>query len=211
MVEQSQYLLNSEGLRCKEICFEKIYYGQSKEYRCRLFNNTPRNEELEVKIVLGNLVESGDTFVRNQTPEEVGSEETSRILFVQPQKSTVEAFQHLDIVVVCQPEIKIEHRERVSHFAKANFQPAVNSKGARYRLDEERFDYTVILSFRNSESSAIYCTVGGWCLLPAVRLSEAELDFGRMVCGAVVQKMLLVSNCNSEFPLDLTFKKTAGV
>lgn len=73
VVDQSQYLLNSEGLRCKDISFEKIYFGQCKEYKCRLFNNTPRTEELDVKIVLGNLVESGDTFVRNQTPEEVGS------------------------------------------------------------------------------------------------------------------------------------------
>lgn len=41
--------------------------------KCKLFNNTPRTEELNVKVVLGNLVESGENFIRHQTPEEIGN------------------------------------------------------------------------------------------------------------------------------------------
>lgn len=213
VIEQSQYLLNAEGLHCKEISFDKIYYGQRKEHRCRLYNSTPRREELDVKIVLGNLVESGDTFIRNQTPEEVGCEETSRILSVQPQRAVVEPFQHIDLLVLCQPCIKQEHREKVRRFAKSTPQPTTThtKSSTHYCVEEERFDYTLILSFKSSESNSLYCTVGGWCLLPTVRLSESELDFGRMICGTTLKKMLLVNNINSEFSVDLNFKKTAGV
>jgi hypothetical protein len=56
-------------MKCKEISFGKLYYGQKKELKCKLYNNTPNIEELDIKMAMGNLVETGEKFIRNQTPQ----------------------------------------------------------------------------------------------------------------------------------------------
>lgn len=71
--EQSQHLLDGKGGKCKGVEFGRGYWGRKREVKCRLFNNTPRVEEVAVKVVVGNLVEDGEKFVRHQTPEEIGN------------------------------------------------------------------------------------------------------------------------------------------
>jgi hypothetical protein len=54
----------------------------------------------------------------------------------------------------------------------------------------------------------MHCTIQGIYTLPSVRISDMEIDFGKVRIGEEECKVVMIENCDQDLPVAVEFPKT---
>jgi hypothetical protein len=69
-----------------------MFVGEESIIKAFVVNNSPKRMVFKTVFRKGFLV-SPEEFVNVQTPSEIGSEQSERVMFMEPEFSTIEPFQ----------------------------------------------------------------------------------------------------------------------
>lgn len=72
--------------------FDYMYFGQQKEIETILVNNTPKKYKFEVKLKMGVQAANKGNNINLQTPDELGYEQTEKIMSCYPEKGVIESY-----------------------------------------------------------------------------------------------------------------------
>ncbi len=92
-VEFNRFLIDETGNLTRSLDFGTIYFGQQKEIKTFLVNNTPKSFNFKANFRLGFQKEGNlDNF---QTPNEVGYEQTEKIVSCFPEEGVIESYSQV--------------------------------------------------------------------------------------------------------------------
>lgn len=92
-VEFNRFIIDEGGNITRSIDFGEVYFGQLKEVRTFLVNNTPKAFAFKAKFRIGFQREGG--IDNNQTPNEVGYEQTEKIVSCVPEDGNIESYSQV--------------------------------------------------------------------------------------------------------------------
>ena len=92
-VEFNRFLIDEAGNLTRSLDFGNVYFGQQKEIKTFLVNNTPKGFNFKSKFRIGFQKEGGlDNY---QTPNEVGYEQTEKIVCCSPEEGRIESYSQV--------------------------------------------------------------------------------------------------------------------
>ena len=74
--------------------FGTLFVGEESVLRAFVVNNSPKRMSFKTVFRKGYLV-SPEEFINVQTPNEIGSEQSERVMFMEPENAVIEPFQEL--------------------------------------------------------------------------------------------------------------------
>jgi len=98
-VEFNRFIIDEGGNLTRSLDFGTVYFGQQKEIKTFLVNNTPKSFHFKSKFRIGFQREGGlDSY---QTPNEVGYEQTEKIVSCSPEEGMIESYSQVSIKIIC--------------------------------------------------------------------------------------------------------------
>lgn len=92
-VEFNRFLIDLSGNLTRNLDFGNVYFGQQKEIRTFLVNNTPKSFNFNTKFRIGFQKEGG--LDNLQTPNEVGYEQTEKIVSCCPENGVIDSYSQV--------------------------------------------------------------------------------------------------------------------
>ncbi len=89
-VEYNRCIIDQNGTVAKNLNFGSLYYGEKKEISTFLINNTPKPFKFKAKFRIG--LQKDGKLDNLQTPNEVGYEQTEKIVTCTPDEGIIQAY-----------------------------------------------------------------------------------------------------------------------
>ena len=145
-----------------------MFFGQKKEIKGFLVNNSPKSFGFRVNFIHG-LHQNYDENNYLQTPLEAGLEQTQRVMTIEPNSGNIESYSQIPIRFLCKSKVGDDHKIWARNFCIAN-----EREGAA-ELDSLH-EYTALFNFDSrDESKVLLMTAKSIC--PKIKFSSNLLDF----------------------------------
>lgn len=137
VIEFSKFVINEEGKQIQELEIKPLLIGEKTEVAVFIINNTPKASSFRVSQKKGSEIET----VVNTTPEEVGREDTERILYYSPMQGRMEPYSENKIILTIVGKQKSSYQNTFLSFALED-----NTNKDPTEL-EQRWKYSVTFHF----------------------------------------------------------------
>ena len=91
-VDHSRYIVDERNNQTTSFDFGTLFVGEESVVKAFIVNNSPKRMFFKTVFRKGYLV-SAEEFINVQTPSEIGSEQSERVMFMEPESGSVEPFQ----------------------------------------------------------------------------------------------------------------------
>lgn len=92
-VEYNRCIIDESGLLAKNLNFGTLYFGEKMELSTFLVNNTPKPFKFKAKFRIG--LQRDGKLDNLQTPNEVGYEQTEKIVTCTPDEGIIQAYSQV--------------------------------------------------------------------------------------------------------------------
>ena len=147
-VDHSRYIIDDRNNQTNSFDFGTMFVGEEGVLKAFVVNNSPKKMMFRTFFRKGYLV-APEEFVNVQTPNEIGSEQSERVMFMEPENASIEPFQELEVKFYCRT--KVSYRDRV--FTKSyaltplDQEGAINQKKNSNEFKPENiYEYSIMLT-----------------------------------------------------------------
>jgi len=95
--------------------FGTVVFGSKKRLRGYLVNNSPENFYFKINYLQG-LYEHYQEENNLLSPQEVGEEQTRRILSIEPAEGLIESYSQIPISFMCKSWVEEDHKIWVKNY-----------------------------------------------------------------------------------------------
>lgn len=194
-VEFLKFIINDKGEELTSLEFGTVLFGQRKKLLGYLVNNSPESFYFNVTYIQG-LLEAYQEEQNLQTPQEVGEEQTHRILSIEPSEGMIESYSQTPLTFFCKSRVQDDHKIWTKNFNLAKTE--INSIVQRY-------EYTAVFFFNShekatagNEDSNKILQMSAKAVCPKITFETQHLDFGDCNIGDAKYLDLKVDNRNDE-------------
>ena len=128
-VDHSRYIIDGRNSQTTSFDFGTMFVGEESLIKAFVVNNSPKRMVYKTVFRKGYLV-SPEEFLNVQAPNEIGAEQSERVMFMEPEHAVIEPFQELEIQLLCRT--KVDYRDRVYtksySLTQADQEGAINQK-----------------------------------------------------------------------------------
>ena len=216
-VEFLKFIVDTDGNEMSKVEFGEVFFGQRREIKGYLVNNSPKPFKFKVSFIHG-LHKDYDEKNNLRTPIEEGIQQTQRVMSVVPSEGVIDTYSQIPINFYCSSKIQDDHLIWVSNnsFKRAKPEKKPDPK-ANKRLQQqfeaneledkctESHEYTALFNFdENSDSKLLMMTAK--CICPRVFFGEVRnFDFGKIMVNEFRSLKLDVSNGHPDLEVDVEF------
>lgn len=215
-VEFLKFIVDTEGIELKKVEFGDVFFGQRKENKGFLVNNSPKPLKFKVTFIHG-LHNNFDERYNLKTPQQEGFQQTQRIMQISPSEGVVEPYSQIPISFSCSSKVTEDHhiwvRNNSFKRTRTEKKALAPTKGGRSPPPEEvvEFDdkcqknheYTALFNFEGSTDSNLLMMTAH-CICPRVNFGEENtFDFGTVMVNEVTSKTIDVSNMHSNLEVEV--------
>lgn len=200
-VDFMQFVIDKDGKELKEVNFGAILFGQGKNKKGYLVNNSPQKLYYNINYVKGHF----DDYVEEnniRSPHEIGQEMTQRILSIEPSSGEIDSYSQIPITFVCKTHIEEDHIIWTKNYCLSksenkaapiieNYQFSSIIFFSTSKIDEDEFE-------GNELTKVLKMSAIGTC--PKVYLSEGGINFTQAALGSSITKTLTIYN-DSDSPV----------
>lgn len=198
-VEYLRFIINDQGEELTKLDFGTVLFGAKKKMRGYLVNNSPENFYFKMSYIQG-LFESYQEENNLLSPQEVGEEQTRRILSVEPAEGMIESYAQIPLTFLCKSYVDDDHKIWTKSYNLA--------KQVEIAPIAQEYEYTAIFYFTNnkyfafdpnsanSDESHKILMMSARAICPKVVFHTQHLDFGETKIGEEVSLDLHIENRN---------------
>ena len=226
VVQQMSVVFQEGGGPHTDINFGLLYYGQKKECNAFLVNNGPKEMSFKFNFYPNKSRKDFNEYFEDEdfasTPEETGLEITQRVLSAQPETGVIKPYSQIPIKFLCNTKLKLKEKGwRVTLSPEYDIVNKNNTNNLRDKLAlPENFQSLAAIKFEEEninilsikEKSEDFCKpvsvfMQVKAINPDITIDKTELNFSE--CFVKEKKLikLLITNKNSELPVDFNFNK----
>ena len=226
VVQQMSVVFQEGGGPHTDINFGLLYYGQKKECNAFLVNNGPKEMSFKFNFYPNKSRKDFNEYFEDEdfasTPEETGLEITQRVLSAQPETGVIKPYSQIPIKFLCNTKLKLKEKGwRVTLSPEYDVVNKNNTNNLRDKLAiPENFQSLAAIKFEEEninilsikEKSEDFCKpvsvfMQVKAINPDITIDKTELNFSE--CFVKEKKLikLLITNKNSELPVDFNFNK----
>lgn len=137
-----------------------------------------------------------------QTPNELGFEQTQRVMNCIPETGVVEAYSQIPLKLRCKPRVTL----REEYWTK-NYSMVKNYSKNREETDQI-FKYSCFFDIEGrDEEEPIFLHLQARGICPTIKISHTALDFGDCSVNEKRDFMLTIENQHESLPVSLAFPK----
>ena len=224
VVQQMSIVFEQGGGPHTDINFGLLYFGQKRECDGFLVNNGPKEMLFKFIFHPNKSRKDFNEFFEDEnfasTPEETGLEITQRVLSAEPMNGLIRPYSQIPIKFLC--DTKIKKKEKGWKVTLSPEYDLINKKNnlreklsipehyqslAAVKFEEENIN---ILSIKENEEDfckPISVFMEAKLISPDITIDKTELNFAE--CCVKEKKLIkiLITNKNSELPVDFSFSK----
>ena len=155
-----------------------MFVGEESVVRAFVVNNSPKKMVFKTVFRKGYLV-SPEEFINVQTPNEIGSEQSERVMFMEPENAVIEPFQELQVKFYCRTKVNYRDKVYTTSFAltQGEQEGAINHKKNSNEFKPENiYEYSVMLSSEGDDPMIIQLKANAIC--PQIKLEKDLFKFG---------------------------------
>ncbi|EWS70940.1 flagellar associated protein, putative (macronuclear) [Tetrahymena thermophila SB210] len=197
IVEFTQFLIDDSGNQTTQFDFGTFYYGQEKKIHGFLVNNTPKKYKYKVNFRFG-LLYSAEDIASLQTPNEVGREQTEKIMSIEPSEGVIDSYSQLPIVFKCHSQVHPKHQFWTQSYAISKDE---------MNADVEDYSYSAIFSYDGQQSNPTIIHVTGRGICPTIKLSKNLIQYGECNVNDYKDCKLEIENRNRDIPISISCSK----
>jgi len=201
------FLIDEQGAQNHNYDFGSVYFGQLKEIKAYLVNNTPQKLPFKIKFLSGK--QTADEEIPNlQTPNELGIEQLERVMNCYPSEGFVDSYSQIPLRFTC--------KSRVTDnmiFWTRNY--CMKGDSAHDEIPESQFDpitynYTCIFEFNGQTDLSPYVHISAKGICPTVKISSHALNFGECKVHEKKDIAVILDNKNEDHPVEFSFSSVAN-
>ena len=226
VVQQMSIVFQEGGGPHTDINFGLLYYGQNKECNAFLVNNGPKEMLFKFNFYPNKSRKDFNEYFEDEdfasTPEETGIAITQRVLSAEPENGMIKPYSQIPIKFLC--NTKLKKKEKGWRVTLSPEYDIVNKKSINNLRDKlsipEHFQSLAAIKFEEENINILSIKEKGedFCkpvsvfmevkaISPDITIDKTELNFSE--CYVKEKKLikLLITNKNSELPVDFNFNK----
>lgn len=213
-VEFLKFVVDTEGNELTKVDFGNVFFGQKRELRGFLVNNSPKPFKFKVSFIHG-LHNNYDEKNNLKTPAEEGQQQTQRVMTISPSEGVIDSYCQIPIMFYCNSRVSEDHIMwvRNASFKKVKAEPRVVQLNKKKQDDLTEMDqkwrkvheYTAMFHFEGQNDSKLLMMTAN-CICPRVYFGEeSHFDFGTIRANEVKLKRLDVSNMHTNMDVTIEF------
>jgi hypothetical protein len=214
-VEFLKFVVDTDGNELSKVDFGNVFFGQKKELRGYLVNNSPKPFKFKVSFIHG-LHNNYDEKNNLKTPAEEGHQQTQRVMTILPSEGTIDSYSQLPITFYCNSKVQEDHLIWVRNncFKKTKAEPKFVQQNKIKKQEEisdiddkckKNHEYTAMFNFEGQSDSKLLMMTAT-CICPRVSFGEeSHFDFGTIKANESKLKSIDVSNMHTNMDVVIDF------
>ncbi|EGR30900.1 hypothetical protein IMG5_121460 [Ichthyophthirius multifiliis] len=196
-VEFSKFIIDNKGNQCTQFDFGTFYFGEERKIEGFLVNNTPNKFNFKSLFRFG-LLFSADDITSFQTPNEVGKEQTEKIMSVSPSEGVIESYSKIKLIFTCKSNVALKNQFWAQSYSlqKEDLLPEL-----------EDYSYSALFCYEDSKEQPTILHITGRGICPTVKLQKSLIQFGDCSVNAYRDFKFGIENKNNNIPIKICFDK----
>ncbi|CAD8050766.1 unnamed protein product [Paramecium sonneborni] len=195
-VDYTRFLMDSKGSQVTSLDFGELYMGKTKIIKLKYVNNAPKGHQFKILTRRG-IINPNDDIVNLQTPNELGIEQSEKLLVVQPSNGYIQAYSSIELSLICMIQITPkEHQLAKKICFGVDVEKEQMSREIKYSIIVQQPDEDLI-AYTNVKA-----------LLPLVKISKQSLQFGDCDVNDNKDILFTISNLQNQ-PVEISFQKVS--
>jgi hypothetical protein len=214
-VEFLKFIVDTEGNELAKVDFGSVFFGQKKELRGFLVNNSPKPFRFKVSFIHG-LHNNYDEKNNLKTPAEEGHQQTQRVMTIYPSEGVIDSYCQIPVTFCCNSKVQEDHLIWVRNncFKKTKAEPRFVQQNKLKKQEEvsdledknkKIHEYTAMFHFEGQTDSKLLMMTAS-CICPRVSFGEeSHYDFGTIRANEVKIRSIDVSNMHTNMDVVIDF------
>lgn len=214
-VEFLKFIVDTDGNELSKVDFGSVFFGQKREIKGFLVNNSPKPFKFKVNYMHG-LHNNYDEEINLKTPAEEGHQQTQRVMTISPCEGVIDTYSQMPVTFYCHSKVQEDHTIWVRNncFRKTKAEPKIMQSTKKIMREEEldfddkskkNHDYTAIFQFDDQEDKKMLMMTAT-CICPKVSFGEeSHFDFGTIRANETEVKTIDVSNMHTNMDVVIDF------